>query len=84
MQQSTFHTLLASKLREARLEQNQGTLILMQQSTFDTLLAMQLQFIEDADILAANQVALMMATGGGTTMATGGMTTGGMMTARAV
>ena len=84
MQQFTFDTLLASNLREARLEQNQGTLILMQQSTFDTLLAMQLQFIEDADILAANQVALMMATGGGTTMATGGMTTGGMTTARAV
>ena len=66
------------------MEQNQGTLILMQQSTFDTLQAMQLQFIEDAGILAANEVALMMATGGGTTMATGGMVTGGMTTARAV
>jgi hypothetical protein len=81
MQQSTFDTLLSSKLQEALMEQNQGTL--MQQSTFDTLLAMQLQFIEDAGILAANQVPLTTATGG-TTMATGGTTTGGTTTARAV
>jgi len=56
----------------------------MQQSTFDTLLAMQLQFIDDAGILAANQVPLTTAMGGGTTMATGGTTRGGMTTARAV
>ena len=48
-----IRTAISDAVREARMEQNQGTL--MQQSTFDTLLAMQLQFIEDAGIRGRNR-----------------------------
>ena len=45
-------TAISDAAREARMDQNPWTI--MQQSTFDTILAGQLQFIEDAGILAAN------------------------------
>ena len=48
-----IRTVISDAVREARMEQNQGTL--MQQSTFDTHLAMQLQFIEDAGIRGRNR-----------------------------
>ncbi len=58
MQQSTFDTLLASNLREARMEQNQGTL--MQQSTcyeYETLLARKLR---EADIMQQSTFDLLL------------------------
>jgi len=58
MQQSTFDTLLASNLREALMEQNQGTL--MQQSTcyeYETLLARKLR---EADIMQQSTFDLLL------------------------